>query len=156
MSIQSRFLAPLRLMAAVLPGLALALVVGMATVAAAAPRTDAKTPPAVLIAVINRAEWCSVCKANGPRVAKTVMGANADGGIAIVMNDLTTEATTRSSATELRAAGVEAAMAPYTATGVLYLFDARTKRPLRQVTVANTDDEIRMAIALARKQAAGA
>ena len=37
--------------------------------------------------------------------------------------------------------------------GVLYLFDAKTKRPLHQVNVANSDREIEMVIELARKEA---
>lgn len=125
------------------PAVAVALVVSSAF---AAPRPR-------LIAVVNRAEWCSVCKANGPRAGKALMSANEDGAIAVVMNDLTNAETAKASSAALRAAGVEAAMAPYTATGVIYLFDATSRKPLAQITVANSDDEIRMAIAMARKRA---
>ena len=107
----------------------------------------------MVIAVINRADWCSVCKAHGERAGKAIMAANADGALQLVVNDMTSDATVKRSAVALQAAGVDHAMAPYTATGVLYLFDAATRRPLAQVTVANTDQEIKMAIDLARKAA---
>lgn len=107
-----------------------------------------------LIAVVNRADWCSVCKTHGERAGKKVlMGAASDGSISVVMNDVTSEATAKHSAGELKTAGLDKAMEPFSATGVLYLFDAKTKRPLRQVTVANTDQEIQMTIDLAKKDA---
>jgi hypothetical protein len=111
-------------------------------------------PKPTVIAVINRADWCSVCKAHGERAGKAIMAANSDGALQLVVNDLTSDATAKRSAVALKAAGVDLAMAPYTATGVLYLFDAATRRPLAQVTVANTDQEIKLAIDLARKAAA--
>lgn len=115
----------------------------------------AETPPVAakpkIIAVVNRADWCSVCKNHGERAGKVLMGAVAEGSISVVMNDLTDELTAKHSAGELKAAGLEKAMAPFSATGVLYLFDAKTKRVLRQVTVANTDQEILLTIDLAKK-----
>lgn len=126
----------------------------LALLASVASPASADTKPRV-IAVINRADWCSSCKANGPRVAKAVMAASADGSLAIVMNDLTSDKTAKTSGTALKAAGVDAAMVPYTATGVLYLFDAATKHVLKQVTVANSNAEILMAIDAAKKAAGG-
>ena len=105
--------------------------------------------PRVVI-VVNRAEWCSVCKANEPRVAKLLM---SDGAIAMVVNDITDDEHARRSAVALKSAGLEHAIAAGAATGVLYLFDARTKRPLHQITVANTDREIQMVIEMAKKEA---
>jgi len=127
------------------------VVLGLMYSFASPARADSKP---TVIAVINRAEWCSVCKTHGERAGKAIMAANADGALQLVVNDMTSDATTKQSAVALKAVGLDRAMALYTATGVLYLFDAATKRPLAQVTVANTDQEIKMAIDLARKAAA--
>jgi hypothetical protein len=110
-------------------------------------------PKAKVIAVVNRAEWCSVCKANAERAGKIIMEAAADGTLQVVVNDITNGDTTKASAVALKAAGVDRAMAPYTATGVLYLFDAASKKPLRQITVANADAELKQVLELAKKDA---
>ena len=118
-----------------------------------APHTAAAEPAARVVVVVNRAEWCSVCKTNGPRVASLLMKASRDGGIAMLVNDVTDEQTAKKSRIALKAAGLDNAVGPASATGVLYLFDAKTRRPLHQVTVANTDREIEMTIELAKKEA---
>jgi hypothetical protein len=111
---------------------------------------DAK---AKVIAVVNRADWCSVCKTNGERVGKVLMTAAKTGQLDVVVNDMTNDDTTLASAARLKVADVDKAMVPYTATGVVYLFDAKSKRSLVQITVANTDDEIKRVIALAHQKA---
>jgi hypothetical protein len=111
----------------------------------------AAEPSPRVVAVVNRAEWCSVCKAHGPRAAKVLV---EDGALAVIVNDLTDEASATKSQPALRAAGLDRAMTAYTAAGVVYLFDAKTKRSLGQVTVANTDREIKMVVEMAKKQAA--
>lgn len=128
----------------------LVLMFGLVAALAHGARADTH---ANVIAVVNRAAWCSVCKANGERAGKVLMAAAHDGTLVVVVNDLTDDKTTRASADMLKAAGVDKAMAPYMAVGVVYLFDATSKRALRQITIANTDQEISMAIAVARKEA---
>jgi len=83
-----------------------------------------------------------------------VMTANADGALLLVVNDLTSEATAKQSSIALKAAGVDHAMAPYVATGVLYFFDAATFKPIGQITVAHSDAEIKMVIDAAKHKAA--
>ncbi|MCE9580514.1 MAG: hypothetical protein K8W52_45765 [Deltaproteobacteria bacterium] len=132
---------------------ALVLLVVLGLVASVTSSAHADTRPTV-ITVVNRADWCSVCKTHGERAGKAVMAANTDGALQLVINDLTSEETAKHSAAALDAAGVRRAMAPYTATGVLYFFDAKTKRSLGQVTVASTDAEIGAAITMAKNAAA--
>jgi len=108
--------------------------------------------PKVLV-VVNRADWCSVCKANGERAAKAFAQANSDGALRLIVNDLTSEETLKKSSAGLKAVGLEKTMANYTATGVLYFFDAKTRKPLRQITVANSDQEIMMVAEAAKKDA---
>ena len=115
-------------------------------------RAYADAAPKVIV-VVNRADWCSVCKAHGERAAKAVMTASAGTALQIVINDVTSDDTARTSAAALKAIGLDKAMAQHTATGVLTYFDARTKRQLRQITVANSDDELKQVTLLALKEA---
>ena len=101
------------------------------------PTTNVK-----VIAVINKANWCSVCVANGTRAVAAFTESNKNGEVQFVFNDLTNAETIKSSLLELKKVGVDKAMENYKATGVCYFFDAKTKKPLTQVTVANSDKEL--------------
>ena len=101
----------------------------------------AQTAPKI-IAVVNQADWCSVCKANGQRAMGAFMENNKEGTISLVVNDVTSAETTNKSAAGLSTNGLTEAMKNYKATGVVYFFDAKTKKPITQVTVANSNEEI--------------
>jgi len=101
----------------------------------------AQTEPKI-IAVVNQAEWCSVCKANGQRAMGVFMENNREGTISLVVNDVTSAETKKKSATGLSTNGLTDAMKNYKAAGVLYFFEAKTKKPITQVTVANSNEEI--------------
>lgn len=101
----------------------------------------AQTAPKV-IAVVNQADWCSVCKANGQRAMGAFMENNKEGTISLVVNDVTSAETKNNSAAGLSNNGLTDAMKNYEATGVVYFFDAKTKKPITQVTVANSNEEI--------------
>jgi hypothetical protein len=58
-----------------------------------------------VIAVVNRANWCGVCKANGARFGAALMP-YAQKGVNIYMNDLTNETTKEASKQELEKANV--------------------------------------------------
>ncbi len=53
-----------------------------------------------VIAVVNRANWCGVCKANGARLGNNIMPYSTK-GLTIVMNDLTDETTIAKSKADL-------------------------------------------------------
>jgi thiol:disulfide interchange protein len=101
----------------------------------------AQTAPKI-IAVVNQADWCSVCKANGQRAMGAFMENNKEGTISLVVNDVTSAETKKKSAAGLSSNGLIDAMKNYQATGVVYFFDAKTKKPITQVTVANSNEEI--------------
>ena len=101
----------------------------------------AQTEPKI-IAVVNQADWCSVCKANGQRAMGVFMENNRDGTIALVVNDVTNAETKKRSALGLSNIGLNDAMTHYQATGVVYFFDAKTRKPITQITIANSNDEI--------------
>lgn len=106
-----------------------------------------------IIAVLNKADWCSVCKSNGERAMGVLMENNKEGIIQFVMNDMTNAETIKKSQTELDKAGISKAMKNYNATGVVYFFDATSKAPLTQVTVANSNEELAYVIAEVKKSA---
>lgn len=58
-----------------------------------------------IIAVINRADWCSVCKANGERFGKNIMPYTSK-GLAIITNDLTDDLTIEKSKVKLKRASL--------------------------------------------------
>lgn len=58
-----------------------------------------------LIAVVNRANWCGVCKANAERFSKVLMPYSAK-GVNIYLNDLTNDSTKVASRQELEKANV--------------------------------------------------
>jgi len=90
------------------------------------------SPPAPgVIAVVNRADWCSVCKANHARAGKALGEAAADGSVKILINDITNEDTAKQSAAGLKAAGLDKAMAPYLASGVINGLRSRKKEHLQ-------------------------
>ena len=101
----------------------------------------AQTAPKI-IAVVNQADWCSVCKANGQRAMGAFMENNKEGTISLVVNDVTSAETKKKSEAGLSSNGLSDAMKSYQATGVVYFFDAKTKKPITQVTVANSNEEI--------------
>lgn len=106
---------------------------------------------AKLIAVVNQADWCSVCKANGQRAMEVFMENNKDGEIQFVTNDITNAETKKKSAEDLKKVGLETAMKNNKASGVVFFFDAKTKKPITQTTVANSNDEIAYVIGEAKK-----
>ncbi len=110
----------------------------------------AQSAPKV-IAVVNQADWCSVCKGNGQRALGAFMENNKDGVISLVVNDVSNAETKKKSALDLKKLGIIKAMKNYEATGVIYFFDAKTKKPITQITVANSDEEIAYVISEVKK-----
>jgi phage tail sheath gpL-like len=92
--------------------------------------------------VVNQADWCSVCKTHGQRAFGAFMENNKEGAISIVLNDVTNAESKKKSSVELTKVGLNEAMSNYKASGVIYFFDAATKKPITQITVANSNEEI--------------
>jgi len=99
-----------------------------------------------IIALITRASWCVVCQANGPRFMKDIMPMiqeNKD--VLIVTNDLSDKKTTASSKRTLQKAGLDDFAEKNPATGMLYLFNANTKKLLSSASLADSNEEIEKA-----------
>jgi len=95
-----------------------------------------------IIAVVKTASWCSVCKANEARAMEALKENNKDGAYQFVMNDISSPETAKPSVAEIQKLGLTKVMEPYMATGIVYLFDAKTKKPINQLVMSLSSDDI--------------
>ncbi|MFI2744525.1 hypothetical protein ACG2LH_17455 [Zhouia sp. PK063] len=100
-----------------------------------------------IIAVINKADWCSVCKANEERAMNAFKENNKDGVYQFVINDISNAETAKKSAIEINKLGLAKVMEPYKATGIVCLFDAKTKKPINQLLMSLSSEDIAKAMA---------
>lgn len=112
--------------------------------------TFAQSSPKI-IAVINKANWCSVCKANEERAMAAFNENNKDGAYQFVVNDLSNAETAKKSAVEIHQLGLTKLMEPYQATGIVCLFDAKTKKPINQLLMSLSSEDIGRAMAMLKK-----
>lgn len=119
---------------------ALALVMSI-SFAANAQKTQPK-----IIALLTKASWCVVCQANGPRFMKDIMPMIQENKeVQIVVNDLSDKKTTASSRKILQKAGIYDFAEKNPATGMLYFFNANTKKRLSSASLADSNEEIEKA-----------
>lgn len=104
-----------------------------------------------IIAVVNQAEWCSVCKANGQRAMSAFMENNKEGEILFVTNNLTNAKSKKESAITIEKLGLTKAMKSCKASGLVCFFNATTKEPITQISVANSNEEIAKVLADVKK-----
>ncbi len=96
-----------------------------------------------VIALVNKASWCPVCQANGPRFMKNVMPmAMKNKNVQVVMDDLSNEKTKAASLKMLEKAGIADFAKENTATGMLYFIDANTKQLISKVSIAKSNETI--------------
>lgn len=105
-------------------------------------QAQSKTVSPKVYAVINRANWCPVCQANGARVMSEVIPALKGKGVAFIANDLTDDQTIAASINTLKKNHVYDAVKEAKATGVILLVNAKTKKLVKQISVAETSKEI--------------
>lgn len=120
--------------------LAIALLMGI-SFSASAQHSNAK-----VLVLINKASWCPVCQANGPRVMKNVLSKMMmDKNYSFVMNDLSDNKTIDSSKAMLEKAGIYDFAQKNKATGMIYFFDARMKKPVDRISMAASNKDIEQA-----------
>ena len=119
-----------------------------------------------VIAVVNRANWCGVCKANGERFGNNIMPYTTK-GLTIVMNDLTNETTIAKSKADLeksslyktiyktnrkgvgrmmQVCGLIHGKDKTMASGIVTFIDAKTLKVLSETSIAITDLEVKTII----------
>jgi len=121
----------------------LALIVSASVMAQSEPK---------VVAVVNKADWCPVCKANGERAMAAFMNNNKDGAIKFVANDLTSAETRDKSAEELKSVGLDQAAGKVRGTGLVSFYNPKTKALLNQISVSSTDAELAAAMLTAKKE----
>ena len=98
---------------------------------------------AKVVAIVNKADWCSICKAHGGRVVTLVTENNKDGFFDVVFNDITNEETKKNSLPAIKTKGLDKVHTQVVATGLVTVYDKNSKKVLAQFTVANSDEEIK-------------
>lgn len=117
------------------------LVLTLVVAAPALAQTSAK-----VIAVINKASWCSVCQKNGERAMSVFMNNKKDGAVQYVVNDLSNDDTKSKSAAMLKEVGLDKAMSEFNGTGMVYFFDASSKKLISKISIVESNDELVKAI----------
>ncbi len=116
-----------------------------------------------LIAVVNRANWCGVCKANAERFSKVLLSYSSK-GVSIYLNDLTNETTNAESKQALEKANVYETVntiprkgmgkaleachlvkdrkQKQDVAGIVTFIDPVSHKQLKQVSIAVSDEEM--------------
>lgn len=127
------------------------------------PSTEVETN---LIAVVNRANWCGICKANGERFGNNLMF-YASRGVTIIINDLTDSTSIAQSQAKLKessvyrqiykanrkgigrmmqACGILHGKDKSMIAGIVTFIDAKRLKVLSTSSIAVTDEEMRTLI----------
>ena len=107
-------------------------------------------PVPKVIAVVNKADWCPVCKANGERAMAAFMKNNEDGSIKFLEYDVTNDQTKKRSAEELKKFGIDQIIDKYKVTGLVSFFNPETKQLISQVSVSESDNKLADAMKTAK------
>ena len=134
----------------VLKSMLLALVVIIGSSILFSANAQSKSAEPKVYAVINRADWCPTCQANGARVMNEVMPACKDLNVKFLANDLTNATTIAKSTAELKKNNVFNSVKETKSTGIILLVDAKTKKVIKQISVAKPSEEIIKAITAAQ------
>src|SRR6185312_5740786 len=97
-----------------------------------------------VIALLTKASWCPVCQANGPRFQKDIMPMvmeNKD--VEMVMSDLSYNNSKAMSKEMLEKARIYKFAEKNPATGMLYFFNAKSKKLISKVSLASSNEEIK-------------
>lgn len=100
-----------------------------------------------IIAVINVASWCGVCKANSPRVKAEALPKYEASKVLFVVNDLSNDITRKRSQAKLAQQGIvqtlEATTDAQNTAGIIILVDALNKQLLGRAPIANSGAQIK-------------
>ncbi len=145
----------------------LLLAVSLSTFAQENKNAPAHSANPKLIVVVNKANWCVICKANGQRFGAALMSYAAQ-GLNIYMNDLSTDSTKAASKIELQKANVYEAVTTIPrkgmgkllqscglakdkkrkveASGIVTFIDPKTFKQVNQQSITISDVELKTII----------
>jgi thiol-disulfide isomerase/thioredoxin len=112
----------------------------------------AQSDPKV-IAVLNKANWCPVCRAHDKRAIPALMENNKDGAIKFIVYDQTDDQTTEKTAEDIKSAGLEHAIEKHDGAGMVSFFNYKSKEFISQISFAESNDKLTEALNLAKKSA---
>lgn len=96
-----------------------------------------------VIVLINHADWCLVCKANGARIQSDVMSKYADNPkYKLVVNNMTDKETIDASKTKCKEAGIDNFASKNKSTGTIFFIKNSDKTLISQISVAETSEKI--------------
>ena len=107
---------------------------------------------AKVIALLNKADWCPICKANGPRVEKDLMPMIMQNKeVHLVVNDLSNDKTKAVSSPMLKKSGIVSFAKMNNGTGMIYFLNAKSKMLISSASLAESNEEIMKAYKTALK-----
>jgi hypothetical protein len=96
-----------------------------------------------VIALMNKASWCPVCQDHAMHFMKDIAPmVMKNPEVKMVVNDLSNDQTRASSMSMLKEAGIAQFAEENDATGRIYFLDAKTKKLLSTVSIAQSDMDI--------------
>ena len=104
-----------------------------------------------LIAVLNKADWCPVCRAHDKRAIPALMENNKDGAVKFVIYDQSNDQTTEKTAEDLKTVGLEHAIEKHDGAGMVSFFNYKSKEFISQISFAESNDKLTEALSLAKK-----
>lgn len=110
-------------------------------------------PRAKVIAVINKASWCSVCQKNGKRAMSALMDHNKNGAVQFVVNNLSDKKTIQKSNMRLKKLALLKKMSKFKNTGVVYFFNAKSKHLISHISLAKSNQQLADAMSSAMTNA---
>lgn len=129
--------------------LMIAMLLVMATVAGA----FAQSSQVKVIALMNKASWCPVCQDHAMAFMKNMAPmVMKNPEVKMVIYDLSNDQTRAASMPMLESAGIKQFALENDATGRIYFIDARTKKLLSTVSIAQSDKDIMRAYKEALKR----
>ncbi len=115
-------------------------------------KAQTKTPD--LLVVINKADWCHVCKANGNRIEKDIAPKVLENeNSALLVNDLSDKMTQMTSMENLASNHLTDFLKENKATGIIYFVNNHNQKVISEISVTKPNKEILMAYNVALKMA---
>ncbi|TAN13026.1 MAG: hypothetical protein EPN37_14535 [Chitinophagaceae bacterium] len=129
------------------------LLIATLLVMATAAGAFAQSSQVKVIALMNKASWCPVCQDHAMAFMKNIAPmVMKNPEVKMVIYDLSNEQTRTSSLPMLESAGIKQFALENDATGRIYFIDARTKKLLSTVSIAQSDKDIMRAYKEALKK----
>lgn len=103
---------------------------------------QSKSSTPKIYAVINRADWCPACQANGTKIMNEVLPGCNKLSVKFIANDLTNEQTIAKSSDDLKKLNVYNSVKETKKTGFILLVDAKSKKVVKEISVTLPTNEI--------------